>query len=401
MSEVKPKPRGMKGIVGWRCFIAASAGSCAATATMWMQPMLIRYLVVDKGLNEAISGLLLTAEMGATALGSLALARLVARKHAQIVALSGMTLALFASFVTLYLNNYSALLVARSVVGLGCGATILINNIVAANFPDPEKAYARMGCVNLLFGYLLVTLFAHIGSFWSTATPYSVLLLAFLLLLPLMAILPKFREFDIAGEARAIGDSQTLGRTVGIHTLLLSAVTFAIVVSSGMLWSLYGLIGDRSHLSTAVVNSAIEASIFTGFVGMILCAVVGSSLGRIGPFCLSLLLMTGAIVTLTSHPSAVAFEVAVCVNVATIYFIIPYLSGAAVAVDGSGRAASYVASAFFIGNSASPFIAGALLTTQGIEFIGRLIVVLAIGSAVIYIYVVRATPAKLASVAQS
>ena len=380
--------------VALRCFVAASAGNCVATATTWMQPMLIRYLVLSKGLNEAVAGLLLTVEMGAIAVSSMAQARWIPRQHSQKAALLGTTFAIAASFATLHVNSYPALFILRALVGLGCGVTVMVNNIVAANSPDPEKLYGRMGCVNLLFGSLIVWAFDGLTKLDATATPFTILALGLLVLLPFVALLPKFSEFDHAAGLGTAGHRAAGHSSIGKFTILLAVVNFAIVVCSGMAWSLYGLIGERAHLSTEFVDAAITASIITGFVGMGLPAILGSSIGRIGPFTISLFLMAGAILVLTSSPSPMAFRVAVCINVAAIYFILPYISGAAIAVDGSGRSAAYLASVFFVGTAVSPFIGGSLLSGLGLGFIGKLVVVVSIPVALIYAYVVRAQSAR-------
>lgn len=353
-----------------------------------MQPLLMSYLVLQRGMKPPAAGFLLTAEMGAAALASVAVARLVQRSHAQAVALWGVALAVVASLITLYLDRYGALLVARIAVGLTTGMTIMVANVVAANFADPDRYFAQIACSNLAFGIVIVGLAPHMAS------PYGAIFLALLLLVPLMMLMPKFSVPRRTGNARQALQEKSSPQAGGTYTLLLVGITFIINVSSGTLWGLYGLIGERSALSSEVVNSAITISVGAGAVGAASAAIVGSRFGRVGPFCLALFLMAAAILVLTSHPSAAAFRVAVCANVAAIYVILPYLGGMAIALEPHGKAATYVSSAFFGAMAMSPFIGGMLVSTVALESVCRVILVLSLGSAIIYIYIARAVAAR-------
>jgi predicted MFS family arabinose efflux permease len=324
---------------------------------------------------------------------SILFARIVPRSRGQLLALVGVTVGVLASFASLFVHGYWALVATRVVAGVGLGATIMISNVIVANFPDPAKVYAQIGCTNLLLGSALVAAYPLTVSLSSAATPYTTLAFALLILIPLMAVLPRLARFDRAADAEASPSvhADGTGRALGLNTFLLTAATFIVITSSGIVWGFYGLIGQQSGLSAAGVDSAIAVSIFTAFIGTSLPAVVGSSFGRIGPFCIALVLMTAAIGALTSHPTPMEFRVAVCVNVAAIYFILPYMSATAVALDISGRSATYVSSAFFFGSAASPFLGGILVTAAGFEFIGKLTLGLSVVVAAVFVYVDRQT----------
>jgi predicted MFS family arabinose efflux permease len=375
-----------------RTFIAAAAASNVSTSIQWMQPLLMSYLVLGQRMKPPAAGFLMTAEMGASALASVIVARLVQRRQAQRVALWGVCLAAIVSFITLYLDRYGALLVVRILAGLATGMTIMVANVVASNFADPDRFFAQVGLSNLAVGMLLVGIAPYLG------TPYTVIFLSFLTLLPLMLLMPRGIE---AGGSTAAPATQSgaPGQALGLYTVLIVAVTFTVNLCSGTVWGLYGLIGERSGISAQAVDSAITVSVAAGAVGVGLASVIGSSVGRIGPFGLSLVLMAGAILVLTSHPSVAAFRIAVCINVAAIYVIIPYLGGLAVALDRHGKTATYVSSAFFCAMALSPFVGGILVSTVSIESIGRMIVLLSVVCGVIYSYVARAAASASAQIA--
>jgi predicted MFS family arabinose efflux permease len=385
---VESKTDNRSRIVMTRCFIAAAAGTCAASATSWMQPVLMHDLVAQRGMGEIEAGGVLTTEGLAMGFASMFIAHFVTRGRAQAFAIGGMLLSILASAVSLVVASDLLLFVSRFGVGIGLGATIMVSNIVAANFADPDKTYARVGLINLAFGALAITAYSQLLKLYPAATPYLFLMLTFICFLPLMALLPKLDLFDHAGTQLA---SQGVGMSASMkkRASLLSVITFIVAIVSGIIWALYALIGEQAGLSLQQINDAIALSIFTGFAGMLLPAVIGSRAGRTVPFIFGLATLTVAIIVLASHPSAYWYRVAVCANVAAIYFILPYLSGAAARIDGGGNAAAYVSGAFFFANSAAPLLAGTLIATVGIGFLAILIVAITAVAASIFVYVER------------
>jgi len=358
-----------------RCFVGATAAASFSMTTQWMQPVLLRYFVVARGIGEAAAGLLLTVELIAIALVSGVIAHYFVRKHVRTMALTGAAVSVVASLATLFVSGYWMLITLRVIVGLGAGATSIISNVVAANFRDPDKTYAQMTFGNLAFGSLIVAAYAPLKELVPAASPYAVLFIAAAVLAVLTAVVPRLPEFDrFDAEPSPQGAAHALRGTPRVRTVLLSTVGVIILVSSGIAWSLYGLIGRESGLSDAAVDSAIALSIFSSAVGLILPALVGTTLTRVVPFCAGVVLMAASIATLMSHPAATAFRVAVCVNVASLYFVTPYLLGAAAAVDGGGRAAAYIGSTIFFGNAVSPLLAGLLIGRFNTDTIGWLVV---------------------------
>lgn len=373
-----------------RCFVGATAAASFSMTTQWMQPVLIRYFVVERGMGEAAAGLLLTVELIAIALVSGVIAHYFVRKYVRAMALAGAIVSVVASLATLFVSGYWTLIILRVIVGIGAGATSIISNVVAANFRDPDKTYAQMTFGNLAFGSLIVAAYAPLREVMPAASPYAVLFVATAVLAVLTAVVPRLEEFDrFDAEPLPQDATHALRGTPRVRTVLLSTVGVIVLVSSGIAWSLYGLIGRQSGLPDAAVDSAIALSISSSAVGLILPAVVGTTLTRVAPFCVGIVLMAASIVTLMSHPAEMAFRVAVCVNVASLYFVTPYLLGAAASVDGGGKAAAYIGSTIFFGNAVSPLLAGMLISRFNTEIIGWLVVGLFAVAAGLFIHADR------------
>ncbi|EJL30784.1 arabinose efflux permease family protein [Caulobacter sp. AP07] len=389
-------PAAVSRLTHLRCFIAAATGTCIASSTSWMQPLIFQYLASDKHLHEATAGLMLTVEMGAMATGAMLAARFVPRVLAQRSAIIGLVLAAVGSLATIYADQIWLLFVSRLLVGLGFGSTVMISNIVAANFKDPDKALAQFGVMNLVFGGILVGLYPLVGHLIPAATPFTMIFGVILVLGPVLLILPPMASFDRAAEMSVPHAHETTRRAAKFNTLLLILVTAIVVLASGAVWGLYAVIGEQIGMAPAVVNAAISFAIFSSIVGVAAPALFGNRFGRSAPFTLAMVAIAGAIYVLTSHPSELMFRVAVCINISAIYFMMPYLSGAAIVLDGGGKAAGYVSSAFFYATALGPFVGGLALSTVGLGIIGEIMVVLTMLVIGIFIYVDRSTKIHLA-----
>ncbi|WP_035036310.1 MFS transporter [Caulobacter sp. AP07] len=369
-----------------RRFAAAAAGACAANATWWMQPILIGYLITNASLSAPLAGLLVSAEMAALAATSALIVRFAPHWEFRKTGLLGMGLAIIASIATLGLHQFVPLLIARCLAGAGVGAALVVSNRVVAGFDDPDKAFARINVVNLIFGALIVGL-APLLHGVSVTDPYAAILLALLALSVAMALLPKLRP-PAANPEQAVG-APVGPLVVGPALVALMAITLIVGISSGTLWAFYGIIGGQAGLSVAQVDGAISLAIVAAIAGSAIGGLIGVRFGRLAPVLAALAIMTIGISMLASHPSAAGFRVATCANLAALYFVLPYVFGAAAALDTSGRGVSYVGGIFYFTGAVSPVLGGYLERVAGIEVVGAAVFVGSAIASLLFVYVQR------------
>lgn len=363
---------------------------CVANATWWMQPVLIEQFVGTRGLGAAGAGLIVSGEMIALAVTSFVLAKTLKGGRFLTLGAAGTLLAVAASFVSLWVSSYPALLIARVIVGIGEGFPFMVANTALACFPDRDRAFAQMGFVNVLFGVALVGLAPMVSAHSSTPSALTALLISLCVLVPLVFVMPSSQSL-VSEEPMPSGSAAqaALKSEVRLRIGLLSFATFTVALASGIMWCFYGLIGSQTGLSAATVNSAIATSIFTAFIGTSLAAVIGNAFGRLIPVSIALTLMTAAIVALSLHPGPWTFRIGTCVNVAALYFLIPYLFAAGSVQDASGRGATFVGSAFLMTGAVSPYIGGLLVESIGTEIVGGLVVLTSIIAWLAFAYVDR------------
>lgn len=378
-----------------RSFIGAAGANCIANTAWWMQPILMHELAISRGLGDALSGVVLSMEMAAMALASALVARFAVNRSLLLIALVGTGLAILGSLLSLETTSYWGLLGARSLAGIGAGACLMMSNTVAATFADPDKVFARLGVFNLLFGVALVAALPLMRQLVGGETPFLTMLAALvLLIIPVMFLSRRMltgqpMRADETGNVKADALSKTANRNI----LLVALVILLVGIASGTVWAFYSLIGAKAGMAAAEVDAAISTAILAGLVGAGIAALIGSRFGRIAPTAIGLSLMTAAVIALSFNPTPTVFRIATCVNLATIYFLIPYFLGAAAAQDTTGRGAAYAGSAFFLSGAISPALGGILSATVGMQVVGFMIVVIAIFACVIIIRVERRTAA--------
>lgn len=379
--------QGSAGLANRWAFVAAAAASCIANATWWLQPVLMHDLVTGRAFGEAEAGLVISIEMAAMAGVSAIMARLTIGQSLRALAVIGIGLAILASVLSLLPLPYPGLLAVRAVAGAGMGASLLLSNLVGALFADPDKAFARMGVINLLFGTIMLGALPYVSVEAVASAAYLMLLLALIVLLAPTFLLPG----EIVIPARRTPDDAMGSRqTLSLRITLLILVTFAIGITTGMVWAFVGLIGDAAGLSSTAIEHAISIAILTAILGVALASVIGSRFGRVWPIGIALTLITIAIFVMCNRPDALTFRIALCAEVAAIYFLVPYLFGAAAAQDETGRGVAFVGSAYFATGAISPALGGAVAASIGLEAVALALLITSIASMAVIIGLERA-----------
>ena len=373
------------GIVGNRAteprtLLACAAGFCGANIGWWIQPELISELVARGHLSEPQAGLVSSAELAALALSSVLLSRLVRGASLVSVAVAGAIVAILATLVSIEVTHYWQLLAARTLAGLGEGATFMAVNAAAAHLADPDRAYGKMNFANVVFGVGLLTLTPFFKDSFGKIEALTALLAALVILTPVLFCMPRSlrnRSNTSTGDVASSGVKDPPAGTLIVAVLATSL--FLVAIMSAALWAFYALIGTQAGLTDSQVNHAITLSALGALVGSGLVALIGKSFGRLGPMTLGVVAATGASVVLCFSRNPYAYHIATCVDVAAMYIMLPYFFGAAAEQDPSGRAAATIGGTYLVVGAVSPFVGGILMQTVGLHAMG--IIVLVTGTA--------------------
>ena len=352
----------------WRLALAAAGGTCVANAAWWMQPLLMHDMSQVRGLGDFAAGMVLTVEMAVMALASVVASRIFVGRSLLLLSLIGLVLAIAGNALALMAPSYTILLVARGLAGTGAGLGLMMMNSTAALFLDPDRAFARLSVISIVFGMVITGVMPMIQHVPGFSSPFAMVLLS---LLPSALVV----------RASEPHPQQAMARGSGYRLATLVVITFLIGCASGTMWVFYALIGQQAGLDMAGIDGAISMSVFAALLAAGAASLIGGRLGRVVPVMIGLAVLTAAIAVLSNHPGAMAFRLATMANVGALYFLTPYLFGAAAAQDPSGRGAVYVGSAFYLTGAVGPAFGGLISTTIGMEVVGTATIVIAIGSA--------------------
>lgn len=370
-----------------RILVGGGAANCVANGTWWLQPILMHQFIA-RGMSDSAAGLILTVEIAALALASaLATRWLGPRVNVKRLVLGGTVLAIIASWLTLQVqHDYMALTAVRGLAGLGGGIALMTGNRLGAQAADPDSMFAKFGFINVVFGVVLLWALEPLGALAGEATVFVLLLLSLVALLPLLLAVPDAPREDAAGGHAGGAATGAFARVA-----LIAAGTFAVSLCSGIIWAYYAVIGEQTGLSATEVDGAIGLAIFASGAATMLAAWIGGRFNRALPIGVGLAVMAGAILALSSHPSAATFRVATCFNMAMVYFLFPFLLGAGTAED-AGKGAAYVGSAFFLAGALSPLVGGLLVEHAGIGVVGVGVAVVAVVVALLFFVLERKAP---------
>lgn len=356
-----------------RLFIMCVAANCIANITWWLQPYLMTFLIEGRALHEGSAGLLISLEIGSIAVGSAALTALGANATLlKRAAIFGSLLAVAAGFATLISTSFLTLAISRIGVGLSTGAIIMVANTLTARFSNPDRAFANMTFINIVFGTLLSNALPWFNNLVGSHSPYVAAAVTLAILAVIVMQMPRPAELSTGNDGHEL--SSGLPKSVKVRITALALAIFLIAMCSGVIWPYYAIVGAAAGLSEIEVINAISLSIFTALIGCGLAAVVGKFMSRNVAITIGTLILAVAILVITSSPSATAFKFAACFQVAAIFYIAPLLFGAAAELDKSGKGSSILGSAFYFAGGVSPMVGGYLSATIGLSTVGGLIV---------------------------
>jgi MFS family permease len=288
------------------------------------------------------------------------------------IALLGVVIALLGSAWSALTQVYDALWLSRAVVGVGEGACLAVATAGLANFRDPDRAYGKINIAAILFGsasFLLLGTTAAV--FGKSHNVFPTILGGMALLAPLLWLVPNS---VITREADVTHRSADRGSPTGALVSLAAGV-FIVGVTSGAMWSFYFLLGARAGLPEDVVNTTVTMSVLLSVFGAGLATLIGTKFGRFLPVTCGISALTIAIVSMSLWHNPWAFIAGACLNVAGMYFLVPYFLAYAAAQDASGRNAAIVGGVFLATGAVGPYLGGYIIQEFTVASMAPIVIV--------------------------
>jgi MFS family permease len=355
-----------------RILVACGAAYCIANIGWWVQPAIVNEVIARFQVGEIRAGLIASAEMTAIAIGSVSFARLLQRFSLRRIAFVGIVIALLGAAWSSVAQLYDALLISRAVVGLGEGAALAVATAGIANFRDPDRAYGKINVAAILFGSLSFLLLGATASiFGQSHNVFPTILGGMALLYPLLWLVPSY-------VLKLTSDANRRRSRVASPTGALAALAVAVFivgVTSGAMWSFYFILGTRAGLADGAINTTVTASVLLSVLGAGLATLIGAKFGRFLPVTFGILALTIAIASISLWHNPLVFTAGACLNVAGMYFLVPYFFAYAAAQDPSGRNAAIIGGVFLLTGAAGPYFGGYIIQEFDVSSMAPIVIV--------------------------
>lgn len=328
-------------------------GSCGLLV-LGMQPVFLGALVQEARLLESEVGYVVTVEMLAMVIGSLAGIAMLRRLGARTVAAGAGLLLAATNLLLLGQSGLVMFMANRFAAGLLEGILVSLALVAISHVPRVERASAIFLAVQTLMQAAIVALLPLIVTTGSRADA-ALLVLAGAGILAAASVIALPAQLRPAEPDREKG---AINRTS--FTALLSAGLFLGAIVS--VWSYFGLwLGQNGH-SPAFESTAVALCLVAQVVGALTAARYGDRLPNTPA--IAACALAGASLVLMFHlfRDNAAVIVALSMMFGFVWlFTLPSFAGWLIEIDPARRAILYLTAAQLSGSALLPSVAGALV----------------------------------------
>ena len=344
--------------------LSLAAGMCWALAMLglYSQPQLLESIMADHGALESAVGQIFSFENGALFITLLLASGPIAGMSRARTALVGILVLVVGNIASAYAGSFGALLMARTITGIGAGLLSAAGTAAVASSLQPVRIFA---IITVLHNIILSTQFKIIPYVKTETDPtgcYLMMAAVGVMSLPLCRWLLPPRKSDAAEGS--------------LLTLLLSAPNrmFAVAVMVGLfvfelgqsgVFTFIDQIGIQAGLDADGRGTILGATSFMGMAGAVLAAWLGTRFGRVWPVSIGLGLNVAAVAGLAVCDSGFAYAALNLLWGVAYNFLVPYLMGALATLDDRGRWAVAGNSLWNGGAVPGPWIAAVLVQEAG------------------------------------
>jgi len=353
-----------------RPFIACTAAMCIVYLSSWLQPYIVKETLELLRTGASRAGLVLSVELTAMALGSIALSRCAGDGPYRLIAMLAGMVAIVGAALSVAASGYWLLISARLLAGVGEGGVLMVSTTVLAQMSFPDRAYAKVLFVNNLFGVALsfvMQMLDEVANGRSIAFP--ILLLIQVALYPVMLLLPRKLRVTQANNR----DSAPSIHGYSVRVMFLAAAVIVIAATTNSVWSFYFALGQQNGMDSRTVSHSIEYAVVASSLGAVLAMMLGTRVGRFAPLAMGLCAQTGAIAVMSMSSNTLSFEIASDFYFVGGFLAMPYFFGYGAAENLSGRGAAIVGAAYSLAGAVSPYLGGVMIERFGLHSIAWLV----------------------------
>jgi predicted MFS family arabinose efflux permease len=361
-----------------------------ASTGNFILPLVVVVLISNVGLDERSSGLLVSLELTASALTTLAISAWPRPHSRRRVAVFGAALAVGGHAAALITPELFFLAATRLIAGIGAGIVAGEAAAIISRGRNRERLISSLTIAAILNGAFWIQVLPYLSDRFGYRGPYLCLLVLAVVGAVLLTRLPS-------PPMRAARQAETAPVDSRLFAICVMGGIVLTQLGQGAFWGLVGVYGTNAGLTDNEVGSFLSLATLLLLVGVIGTAWAGVRFGRFGPLFLLTAINALSIVAIAYVPDRTIYIAANVVQAVTNLSSVVYQLGLAAAMDRSGRLVAACSGLLNLGNGIGPSISGAVATALGAPTAG--LFVLAFNAAALALYGVIAIGAARGRVA--
>ena len=348
-----------------------------ASTGNFILPLVVVVLMSNVGLDERSSGLLVSLELTASALTTLAVSAWPRPHSRRRVAVIGAALAVAGHAAALITPELIFLAATRLVAGVGAGIVAGEAAAIIARGRKRERLISSLTIAAILNGAFWIEVLPYISDRFGYRGPYLCLLVLAVIGAVLLTRLPS-------PPMRTARPSETARLDSTLFAIFVMGGVVLTQLGQGAFWGLVGVYGTNAGLGDKQIGDFLSLATLLLLVGVIGTAWAGVRFGRFGPLVILTVINALSIAVIAFVPDPTVYIAANVVQAVTNLSSVVYQLGLAAAMDRSGRLVAACSGLINLGNGIGPSISGAVATAMGAPTAG--LFVLAFNAAALALY---------------
>ena len=325
---------------------------------LYVSPLLLGAITEGFGATEGNAGLLVAAELSASALLAFLFARRLSALNARILVVGAVCAMVAADAISAFSSSLIVLIVCRILAGGGSGTLLACANSMAASGRGPQKIFA------------LLTLAAVTGAFiayW--LVPFAIDRFgprgAFIALATLTAVNLPFAFWFPSKGIHSETDLKAAATQFGAAGWSLMFAMGVLYLGQNALWAYVERIAHAAGLPLSTVSKVLMANSVLALGAPLLAQGWGLRTGLLGPIVVGMGVQITAALLLPHSRGVVDFGTYAILFTFGFMFVVPYMKTQMARLDGTGRLSGSAMAFVTVGSATGPALAGIALNGRG------------------------------------
>jgi predicted MFS family arabinose efflux permease len=333
----------------WRLEVAVASGMALGQLGAIVQPYLVGTLVDGFHRSPAEAGYMLGAQMACYSISLLIIARFVDRLPLAQTAIFGAALSVMSGLFVLWGDSNLMLYLATCTSGIGQGIVFATALAAASYSAQPERLLGIAATIALVVDGAIMAAIPYAQAAWGPIS-YFIMLSGASLVIGL-GLSQMYR-------GSILESLKVASRVAPVQAALLISMLVLFGVGSGAIYAFVERVAKTAGIQPDIAGVVLMLSLLVGATGSAAAAWLNLKWGRAIPLYLSLLVVGASSLTLTLSNGLTDYVVSICIFQIAYTFSFPYLVGASIYLDATGKLAALTGGIIFLASSVGAAVAG-------------------------------------------